>query len=125
MKFCNSTSDLGNPLTLSGCRELKELEIHASRPGIAESDLISSITSTNIRRITFTQPISPHDTWMSDHLNWARLDNSLCRLVDRLGSGHRLEVEFLAFNARLWWGGDLGFKKYLPRFHEKGGGRGK
>jgi len=85
-----------------------------------ELDLISSITSTNIRKITFTQRVASKGQTGPDHPNWTQLDNSLCRLVDRLESGLRLEVEFRAVSARAWWNEELGFKKYLPRFYEKG-----
>lgn len=107
-------------MTLSGCRELQELEIHALCPGVAEQNLISSITSTNIRRIAFTQSVSPHEEPESENPDWAQLDNSLCRLVDRLESGLRLEVEFRALAKRVQRG-VLDFKKLLPRFCEKGG----
>ena len=54
----------------------------------------------------------------------AQLDDSLCQLVDRLEPGLRLEVEFRAFNASVWWRGEQGFKKRLPRSYEKGVRRG-
>lgn len=61
---------------------------------------------------------------MSDNSKWTKLDNCLCQLVDRLVCGLQLEVEFQALNTQEWWSGELGFKKYLPRFYEKGGGSG-
>jgi len=124
----NTTTAVADPLTLSNCPELRELEINAWHPGTVELDLISSITSTNIRKITFTQSLAPNRPTVPDHPNWTRLDNSLCRLVDRSECGLRLEVGFRAADARAWWNGELGFKKYLPRFYEKGeasGGWGK
>jgi len=125
MQCWNSVADSGNPLTLSGCQELRELEIYALRPGALELNLISSITSTKIRRITFTLPIAFRRQAVLDSPNWIELDDSLCRLVDRSEDGVQLEVEFRALNAQAWWNGDLGFKRYLPRFYEKGGRRGK
>jgi len=119
MERRNSIADLGDPLTLSYCRELRELEIDESCPRIVELNVISSITSTKIQKIKFTRPLSPGETPVSDHPNWTLLDDSLCRLVDQPENGHRLEVEFQAFQE--WWGGELGLKKYLPRFYEKGG----
>ena len=112
------------PLTLSNCRELRELEICPLRLGPVELDLISSITSTNIQRIIFTQCLPPYELPLSDIPHWPILDDSLCRLVDRLECGRRLEVEFRGLNALAWWGGELGFKKCLPRSYEKGVTRG-
>ena len=111
---------MGNPLTLSNCRELRELEIYASRPGTMELDLISSITSTNMQRITFARPLTPQETPTLGYSNWPELDDSLCRLVDRLECGLQLEVEFKALNGQAWWDGELGFRKHLPKFYEKG-----
>jgi len=107
-----------NPLTLSSCQELRELEINAFCPGTAELDLISSITSMNIQRIAFTMPCIPSRPVVSPS-NWIQLDDSLCQLVDRLKSGLRLEVEFEALGKQVWWSGERGFKKFLPRFYEK------
>jgi len=125
---CNSIADVGDPLTLSGCRELRELEIYALRPGNLELILISSITSPNIRRMTFTRPLAFKGQSVMDHPNWTRLDDLLCDLADQSKCGPQLEVEFLALDVQEWWSGELGFKKYLPRFYEKGEtgvGRGK
>jgi len=109
---------VGNPLSLSNCRELRELRIYALHPGTPELNLISSITSTNIQKIAFTRPYSPPESLPLDHPNWTKLDYSLCQLVDRSECG--LEVEFQALDVQAWWSGELGFKKYLPRFFEKG-----
>ena len=101
--------------------------IYALSLGAAESSLISSITSTNIRRITFTQSLAEGQE-IPDRSDWAKLDKALCQLVDRLECGFQLEVEFQDLNTEAWWSGGLGFKEYLPRFCEKGGvdgGRGK
>ena len=106
---------MGDPLTLSNCREL---EIYASGPGTKELNLISSITSAKIRRIAFTQLLTR--TPQLDRNKWTQLDNSLCQLVDQLERGLRLKVEFETLNEQAWWGGKLGFKKHLPRFCEKG-----
>ena len=122
--YCwNSATGVGYPLTLSNCRELCELEISASRPGTMELNLISSITSTKLQRIAFTQLLTR--TPQPDRARWIQLDNSLCQLVDRLEGGVRLKVEFQTLNEEAWWDGKLGFKKHLPRFYEKSeaGGR--
>lgn len=56
-------------------------------PGTEVLDLISSITSTNIRKVTFVHalnfPISS---------DWGILDTPLCRLVDQRGCKHEVEV---------------------------------
>jgi len=106
-------------LIISNCRELRELGIYTSRPKYLELDLISSITSTKIQRIMFTK--TPLRRNRFPHAEtWAKLDNSLCQLVDRLEPGLRLEVEFRALNEMVWWGGKQGFQKCLPRSYEKG-----
>jgi len=112
-------TEAGDPLTLSNCRELCELEIYASCPKSPELDLILSITSTKIQRIVFTR--TPYqDNQVVRPETWAKLDNSLCRLVDRLECGLQLEVEFLVLNRTAWWRGKQGFKKRLPRSYGKG-----
>jgi len=79
-------------------------------------DLISSITSTNIRKITLT----PIRELSAEHTYRTQLDNSLSRLAKQSRCGLRLEVEFRAVRSNLWdkeW--DL--RKYLPRFIESNG----
>ena len=95
------------------------------RPETDELNLISSIASTNIRRIAFTQLFSSKRQAALDNCNWTKLDEFLYRLVDRLEGGVQLEVEFRALNAQAWWTEELGFKKYLPRFCGKGGANGR
>ena len=116
---CNSVTGLGNPLTLSNCGELRELEIYASHPRSLELALISSITSTKIQRITFTKRSNQCGRKVLPE-TWAQLDNSLCQLVERLEPGIRLEVKFRAFNAKAWWREERGFEKCLPKSYEKG-----
>ena len=112
----NTTTAVADPLTLSNCPELRELEINAWHPGTVELDLISSITSTNIRKITFTQSLAPNRPTVPDHPNWTRLDNSLCRLVDRSECGLRLEVGFRAADARAWWNGSWASRSICQGF---------
>ena len=80
-----------------------------------ELDLISSITSTNIQKIRFA--VSP----VQDRPGWTQLDDSLCRLVDRLECGLRLEMSFRDAAMQKWWTGEQVLEKHLPRFYEKGG----
>ncbi|KAF9645698.1 hypothetical protein BDM02DRAFT_3119791 [Thelephora ganbajun] len=110
------SNNLGDHLTLLGCRELRELEICLSSAENAETDLISSISSPNIQKIIFTQSHAFDERFVGDP-SWPRLENSLCRLVDQLERKHRLEVEFHVYNME---GGNVDFETYLPKFREKG-----
>ena len=127
MQRWDSVTEVPHSLTLSNCPELRELEIYAWYPMSPGLALISSITSTKIQRISFTKtPIRRGRIVYPE--TWAELDNSLCRLVDRLECGLRLEVEFRGFNEEEWWGVKGGFEGCLPRSYEKGvirGGRGR
>jgi len=91
-------------------------------PSSSYTSLLSSITSTELQKITFR----PHDVFnrmFFAHLveAWDVIDKALCGLVDRLrATGHRytLEVEL-----RLGTGTEIGmcdFTKFLPGFGEKG-----
>ena len=82
-----------------------------------ELNIVSSITSANIQKITLVHSSTFRD-YPVGHTYWARLDDSLCRSVDQLGcGGHRPEVEFQADEMQ---GKKLDFWEYLPRFCEKG-----
>jgi len=116
MKYWNYPVGIGNLLTLSACRELRELEICPWYLGTTELDLISSITSTNIRKIT----LAPFRELSAEHTYRTQLDNSLSRLANQSRCGLRLEVEFRAACSNVWdkeW--DL--RKHLPRFIESNG----
>jgi len=81
-----------------------------------ELDLVSSITSTNIRKITFTKSFALQDYPVGDTY-WKKLDSSLCQLVDQSGCEHQLEMKFQAYNVQCWM---VEFEEYLPKFHGKG-----
>ena len=115
-KYTDSVTDLESPLTLSNCRELRELEVCLFFPEDPDPDLVSSITSTKIQKIKFTQSAAFYDCPVGDTY-WKRLDNSLCRLADRLGCEHRLLVEFHVIEVE---DGELDMAKYLPTFSKKG-----
>ena len=52
--------------------------------------------------------------------DWAQLDSSLCRLVDRPEYKLRLDVEFRFPNATEWtWAERPPLEEYLPQVHEK------
>ncbi|KAF9647248.1 hypothetical protein BDM02DRAFT_3117389 [Thelephora ganbajun] len=112
----------GSPL-LSRCRELRELEIAMARPGTKEVDLLSSITCTNIRKITFTYLTSAWNVPWHD-ANWGVLDNPLRLLVDRLGCNHELEVEFRILDVEVietdGGAGAMVIVDSLAEFREKG-----
>ena len=88
-------SDNTGTTTLSRCQELQELEMILSYPGEEIANIISSITSTSIRKMTFV-----HNPWVGCrsyhryHTAWEKLGNHLCRFVDRLGCERELEVDF-------------------------------
>ena len=63
-------------------------------PGDKETEIISSITSTSIRKVSL---VYRRPNWGASwrDVNWGAFNEPLCRLVDRLGSAHELEVEIL------------------------------
>ena len=116
-KYRDSIIVIGNPLTLSSCRELREVNICASPPETMDQDLLSSITSTNIEKIALDLGHSFYK-FSPDHAYWRKLDHSLCHLVDRLGCEGRLEVTIQTVKLHDKLGYDYG--KHLPMFHGKG-----
>lgn len=106
-------------LSLSPCRELRELELEISGFFSLDRDLgsILSITSTNIEKIIINRSTSFDNPLVND--TWARLDNTLTELVERLELEIRLEVELRGS----WHVGREGFSQKnpgLPRFVKKG-----
>ena len=116
-KYRHSIIVIGNPLTLSSCRELREVKICASPPETMEQDLLSSITSTHIEKIALNLGRSFRKL-LPDHAYWGKLDRSLCHLADRLGCEGRLEVtiQIISKDGEL----EYDYGKYLPMFHGKG-----
>ena len=84
--------------------------------------LISSITSTNLRKLIFV-PIPPliQLEYLMDNPCWIPFDDTICRLVDRLrvsGYTNMLEVEFrLLFIDPVR---EARHRTFLPKFKEKG-----
>ena len=108
---------------LSPCRELRELELDMTIHGDKEAEIISSITSSSIRKISLVYRWSVASySWRTTH--WGTLNEPLCQLVDRLGSTHGLEVEIRTVD--VGGGGtyedtDLGvIVSSLAAFREKG-----
>ena len=67
-------------------------------PGDKEAEIISSITSASIRKISLVHRWSNWGfSWR--RVNWGTFDEPLCLLVDRLGSTHQLEVEIRIVDA--------------------------
>ena len=65
-------------------------------PGTEVANMISSITSTNIRKVTFVQrPLKIIGNLPTYGVDWKNLDDPLCWLVDRSGHKHvKVEVDF-------------------------------
>lgn len=107
---------------LSHCRDLQELEVTVDCPGEAVTNLISSVTSTSIRKITFVHRPYPGTLWYST--SWKCLDNPLCRLVDQSGRGHEMEVDFRFTETRAMGldklTGELKIVELFVKFREKG-----
>ena len=91
-----------------------------SWPGPAHRALLSSITSTELRKITFL--VWHMYDWGVLANRAGLIDNALCGLVDRLGAtGYRrtLEVELRLMVTEDGLGGH-DFAKFFPGFEEKG-----
>ena len=64
--------------------------------GAEVMDLLLSITSTSIRRVSIVhKPLTP-----TYSVNWRDFNNPLCQLVDRSGGKHEVEVGFRFKDAR-------------------------
>ncbi|KAF9642982.1 hypothetical protein BDM02DRAFT_3123974, partial [Thelephora ganbajun] len=109
--------------TLSHCQELHRLEISELPPTYDELSLITSITSTNLQKISLPARYQldckddPHRVGY-----YEAIDGCLCQLVERLrGSGykHRLDVELWIRESELD-DEKVDFKKLLPKFREQG-----
>ena len=92
-----------------------------TEPLEGERGLISSITSTNFRKLVFKVRLIG-----GSHLDdpcWTPLDSVLCGLVDRLqksGSKNTLEVELQADCVELKADACLEREEFLSKFREKG-----
>lgn len=107
---------------LSHCRELRELEITAVYLGTGEANILSSITSTKIQKITFTHQ---YPTWglPEREADLRILDDPLCQLVDRSEGKWVLEVNFRVMGVAAMGGEEartVGIADSLAKFREKG-----
>jgi len=109
--------------TIHRFRQLQEFELVVTQPRDSHRILLSSITSTRLRKVifrvwyTFDGNSSPEGTG-----RWTWIDEELCRLVDRLcamGYCHTLEAE-LRFLRTTRVTKEHGLTKVLPKFKEKG-----
>lgn len=109
---------MDEPLTLENCRELRELKLRSLE--ITGPDLISTITSTHVQKVTFCRLGSSPERAFAPmgHDYWAQLDSSLFKLVDRPEHELRLYLEFQFSCTREWTGKPL-FGELLPKTHEK------
>ena len=104
--------------TIHDFERLQELEVKVKRPNHAYKILLSSISSTELRKIVFL-------VWPEFHQlqeAWVPIDEELCGLADRLramGCRHSLEVELRVREAE---GDPESYDpiKVLPGFREKG-----
>ena len=87
-------------------------------PSERELALISSITSTNFRKVTFSPDVRG---FLLDERCWIPFDDTICGLVDRLrasGNKHTLEAEL---QIRIEEFDEEGYQVwFLPKFKEKG-----
>ena len=61
-------------------------------PGIKEADILSSVHSTGIQKVTLVYRFFP--SLAQQGIDWEIFDGPLRRLVDQLRCTHRLEVDF-------------------------------
>ena len=110
-------------VTIHNFRQLRELELTVIRPKDPHKSLLSSITSTELRKIVF--PAKYANNWVNFALRvrgWGLIDEQLCRLVDRLcATGYcrtlNVELQLMDIDDDP---GDYDFTKFLPGFREKG-----
>jgi len=110
-------------MSLPHCPELRELEFYALYPSQMHLATISTITSVNIWKITFSSYSSPTvlHTFLSHHC-WTSFDDCISALADKLrklGSKETLEVEFRSEHLVVDFL-PMNSKKLLPKFSEKG-----
>ena len=114
---------VGTPVMIGHLRQLRELEVMVHWTGSPHESLLSSIASTELRKIILTVGrVDDRSVFQQGVGVWASIDKQLCELVARLGrAGHRhtLEVE-----VQLTEVGDglseHDFTGVFPEFREKG-----
>ena len=110
-------------VTILEFRQLRELELRLDQPSSLENLPISSITSTELRKIIFRVSYMTNYTAFARSMkDWPPVDELLCQLVDQLHAtrpNHTLEVELRLTGI---YGDTEGynFNVFLPKFREKG-----
>ena len=113
-------------MTIGKFQQLRELELASIWPNSTHEILLSSITSTELRKVIFSMTWEDWGISLANMQGWdSIIDKQLCGLVDRLramGYHHTLEAELrVVKRGRLDSGsGGYGFTRYLPKFREKG-----
>jgi len=108
---------------ISHFRQLREFQLMATWPNSTHEVLLSSITSTELRKIIFPMGYM-YNSWIfaARIREWAMIDKQLCELVARLGRTgyrHTLEVE-VQFTEVDHDPGKYEFTEFLPEFRERG-----
>ena len=101
--------------------QLRELQLETTSSDHIFKPLLSSITSTELRKITILARHIANWRWF---LRWTELwlDKQLCEVVDRLratGHRHTLEVELRFINLKCDLS-EMCFTELLSEFREKG-----
>ncbi|KAF9780738.1 hypothetical protein BJ322DRAFT_278963 [Thelephora terrestris] len=107
---------------ISHFRQLRELGLVVIRLHSGYTNLLASITSTELRKVAFSVSfVTDRYTASSVKMSWASIDRHLCDLLDRIGRAgyrHTLAVEFRPYE-------DGGGRKQnlfelLPEFGKRG-----
>jgi len=123
LRTLTDSNPVNAPASLLHCPELRELEFSELYPTQIHLATISTITSINIWKITFSRYSSPILLHIfSSHHCWTSFDDYISTLADKLrklGSKKTLEVEFqseyLVVDSL-----PVDYKRFLPKFREKG-----
>jgi hypothetical protein len=111
-----------NTLVIDHFPQLQELELLVDWSRWKPVGILSSITSTRLRKITF--PASPVRNWdiiLQDKDVQDSVDEQLCGLVARLyraGYRHTLEVEYQLTEVQELYQRNLA--EFLPKFRDQG-----
>ena len=103
-------------------RHLRELELLVTRPSHTLKVLLSSITSTELRKVIFQVCLRGCNLFAQRAKEWALIDKQLCELVDRpraTGYHHTLEAELRLTQFR-GSARKYDFSQFFPEFREKG-----
>ena len=88
-------------------------------PGTEEVDILSSITSASIRKVSLTYWRTARNSLLYN-IDFGIFEGSLCRLVDRSGRTCKLEVDFRIVGAGDGEAEATVIENSLAKFREKG-----